>query len=434
MTTYSKETALYDTGAIATDIGTAGNTAKGYMTNVSNAGVFVHEYDTSEPQPTDTGENGVHIHDSVDIISDGDIVASYGDDAVIGKKNDNQIIISNRGIVAVDPNKGVLFDVHASENTAQTERTEYGRTFPKTLSVTPITGTSITVRVRESINEPILYTINFVAGTAATIHPSDAPSIISVTYDGEKTFTGECVLNDVKYTAVVNGSAFTLGTRNTIAREGITSATFGENLIAGSNNQVVIGRLNVPDYNNKYPFIVGCGSDSQGTYANGLTVDWNGNVRAYRDFYTNMGQISLGTYITGGVLTGNGSYMHFSIPTGRVFPDGTTISKLMFNIVVRAGNHNASGLYIVKNASGGTDVKYYDSTASFQFYNGANQSKTLTTAMSDITLQGGTNIYVSWHGSGDYFFSGTSTYNGYVNNQPIVIMLTNITANLNIPS
>lgn len=168
--------------------------------------------------------------------------------------------------------------------------------------------------------------------------------------------------------------------------------------------------------------------------SNALTVDWNGNAEAAGDYYSKVNQINLGTYITGGVLTNGSSDIHFSIPTGRVFPNGTTISKLTFNIVVRAGNSNASGMYIVKSASGGTDVKYYDSTASFQFYNGANQSKTLTTAMSTIVLQGGTNIDVYWLGSGNYFFSGSSTYNAYVNNQPIAIMLTGITATLNIPS
>lgn len=265
---------------------------------------------------------------------------------------------------------------------------------------------------------------------------------------------------------------------------GWISHSGGEGTIAQRKSQYTIGAYNIADnggyseaYRGNYVFIIGNGTSdtarsnaltvdwngnvdlptgkfsgvgetltydasNSGTNAleinnassNAFTVDWDGNAEAAGDYYSKVNQISLGTYITGGVLTSGSSNIHFSIPTGRVFPNGTTISKLTFNIVVRASNSNASGLYIVKDASGGTDVKYYDSTASFQFYNGANQPKTLTTAMSTISLQGGTNIYVNWVGSGNYFFSGTSTYNGYVNNQPISVMLTDITATLNIPS
>lgn len=226
---------------------------------------------------------------------------------------------------------------------------------------------------------------------------------------------------------------------------GMSSHAQNRGTYASKNAQTSLGTYNIKDTSTttihpsgiasygQYAVIVGNGT-SDTARSNALTVDWNGNAEAAGDYYSKVNQISLGTYITGGVLTNGSSDIHFSIPTGRVFPNGTTISKLTFNIVVRAGNSNASGMYIVKSASGGTDVKYYDSTASFQFYNGANQSKTLTTAMSTIVLQGGTNIDVHWLGSGNYFFSGSSTYNGYVNNQPIAIMLTGITATLNIPS
>ena len=223
---------------------------------------------------------------------------------------------------------------------------------------------------------------------------------------------------------------------------GTNSHAGGYYTIANGKSQYVIGECNIQDSDvtsenprGKYAFIIGNGTgNATADRSNAFTIDWNGNAEAAGDYYSKVNQISLGTYVASGVLTSVGSDMHFSIPTGRVFPDGTTISKLTFNIVVRAGNHNASGMYIVKSTSGGTNPESYDSTASFQFYNGANQSKTLTTAMSTISLQGGTNIDVHWLGSGNYFFSGTSTYNGYVNNQPIVIMLTSITATLNIPS
>lgn len=95
--TYSKETALYDTLAIKNDIDAASNKADAYMTDVSSNGVFVHKYDETRPGPSSPGANGVHIHSNVDIIRNGQSVASYGETTRIGKENQLHCVYTGDG-------------------------------------------------------------------------------------------------------------------------------------------------------------------------------------------------------------------------------------------------------------------------------------------------------------------------------------------------
>lgn len=87
MTTYSKETALYNTGAIGDDIQEAGTTATSYLTDISGGGVFVHSSDTPS-SPTAENAKGVQITDKVDIIRNGESVAEFGETARVGKDED----------------------------------------------------------------------------------------------------------------------------------------------------------------------------------------------------------------------------------------------------------------------------------------------------------------------------------------------------------
>ena len=76
--------------------------ATNYLQDVSNDGVFVHEASSTQVLPTDANANGVHISDDVDIIRNGEVVASYGENVTIGREftqseNRNQIKISSEG-------------------------------------------------------------------------------------------------------------------------------------------------------------------------------------------------------------------------------------------------------------------------------------------------------------------------------------------------
>ena len=143
--------------------------------------------------------------------------------------------------------------------------------------------------------------------------------------------------------------------------------------------------------------------------------------------------LSLGSYVAAGILTSSSGTLTFSIPTGRSYPSGTTISRLSFAIVARAGNKNSTGMYIVKSTSGGSSGASFTKGSAFSFYNGANASKSLAASKVTVSLYGGTNIYVNMVSGTDYFFSGNSTNNGYVNNQPVVVFLTSISVGFSIP-
>lgn len=144
-------------------------------------------------------------------------------------------------------------------------------------------------------------------------------------------------------------------------------------------------------------------------------------------------ELSLGNYITTGVLTNGAGDLYFCIPLNRVYPPDATISKITFNIVVRAGNRNGSGMYIVKNAADSSALASFSSTNTFTFYNGNNDSKSITATNFVITLQGGSNIWILLRGSSiaQYLFASNSTINGYINNQPCTVWLADIKISFN---
>jgi hypothetical protein len=88
MTTYSKETALYDTGAIAGDISTAGQTASKYITYVdADTGIRVHNANDTDNylQLNATGS---------ELFRDGTSVAKFGETARVGADETDRVEIS----------------------------------------------------------------------------------------------------------------------------------------------------------------------------------------------------------------------------------------------------------------------------------------------------------------------------------------------------
>lgn len=96
MTTYIKETALYDTGAIGSDIADAATTATSYLTDISGGGVTVH--------PSGDSTTGVQITDDVDILRSGTSVINIGtDDAVrVGVETGKHVDVTDDGLRIYD--------------------------------------------------------------------------------------------------------------------------------------------------------------------------------------------------------------------------------------------------------------------------------------------------------------------------------------------
>ena len=160
-----------------------------------------------------------------------------------------------------------------------------------------------------------------------------------------------------------------------------------------------------------------------------LDNTWDGSGK------TRTRTLGLGALYTVGVTSSSGASLGFSIPTGRIIPSSTTISKITFNMVARVGSSNGTGKYIVKSTSGGSSAQAFDSSTTTKFYNASDTQKSLTSAMwTGKAIEGQTNIRIYLDSDSSYFFTGNATNNGYCNNQPVSIYLTSINITFVLPS
>ncbi len=172
---------------------------------------------------------------------------------------------------------------------------------------------------------------------------------------------------------------------------------------------------------------------SGASFMDSYAAELNGGFAAYEHFATRK-SLWLGDLIVPAVLTSNGGRLVFSIPTGRVFNENFTITRLSCGIVVRASNAAGTGTYIIKSSSGGSsqadfeyiaDKKYTTSDPLMTFYDGANTKRT-PTKKPEITLEGGTNILFDWATETTDYFTGNSTVRGNTNNNACTVWLQGI--------
>lgn len=209
----------------------------------------------------------------------------------------------------------------------------------------------------------------------------------------------------------------------------------GFELTAPNDYQTTIGKYNKNIENAL--FVVGNGIDNN-TRSNALVVTQNGETYS-NYFYSQETTVSLETWVATGILTTNSANLRFTIPTGRIYPPGSTIEEISFNIVARSGNASGTGRYIMKNTSKGYDAASFVYKAEgnanvCSFYNGNNQRKTIAHNNCFVTLYGGTNIEVSLVPSTKYFFTGTKTINNACNNQPVAVGLDSISYVIKLPN
>lgn len=98
MATYTKETALYDTGAIATDILNAGKTADRYITAVDQSGIKVHAQNNPNINYSKIDANGLEVFKGT-TTANSTSIAKFGDTARVGKANYGHVEIDDAGMV-----------------------------------------------------------------------------------------------------------------------------------------------------------------------------------------------------------------------------------------------------------------------------------------------------------------------------------------------
>ena len=206
---------------------------------------------------------------------------------------------------------------------------------------------------------------------------------------------------------------------------GLYSHAQNYHTLVENNYQTAIGK-----YNNNLSdsaFEIGNGT-GESARSNAFTVDWNGNVYCYPN------TINLGTYVSTGILTGSGGHLMFSIPLGRTLPSNASISLIEFDVCARCGYNTANsgaGYYIVKDSASGTSTVHIKSNATSRFYNAGGTAKDLLVShWAGKSIQGNTNIYISWNTNTTDFFTQNATNRGYLNNQPVTVFLANINITL----
>lgn len=81
MATYTKETALYDTGKIGTDIANAGAQVNKYITTIGDTGIKVHPYNSTQGQVVTDDYTKIDSH-GLDVVVNNDSVASFLDTGI----------------------------------------------------------------------------------------------------------------------------------------------------------------------------------------------------------------------------------------------------------------------------------------------------------------------------------------------------------------
>lgn len=309
MPTYSKETALYDTGAISTDITEAGQTAGRYITAIDNSGIKVHAEDNPTTNYTKINAQGMEVY------QDGDIVANFGAVTNIGAPNSSKITLSQDGMSA-QSNEGIDYFNIDSNGGTESQVTAWGRmvydidgaiTIPNTDYVDVATfqlsnndrytslstGNSFYLKIGFSayIPDNSYYeetTSNMTKGTSSTWSATRGYYYAKITYNASShTATLSLKRNSGASVLAVFASTYLWGysTKTVVLptynfginmpdNSNSLSVSMGDGTIAGARG-LAIGKYNIEK---AYPFVIGKGTSS--TRSNAFEVDWSGNVTA----------------------------------------------------------------------------------------------------------------------------------------------------------
>lgn len=396
MATYTKETALYDTGAIAEDIGAAGETASKYITTVTGGGIKVH--------PENNTTDYVQIDgDSLDIYSGGQDVASYGAVSRIGSADESHINISGNSISAIASSGNEYFNV--SENGGA--YTELTYALSTSLAVNgqnldnaiPISGSAARTKwtnlasggqFRVRCNAVLEYTESGQKKTVSLekltsfANKGTQATILEWTYGNKRivrlVYNGATNYNAFGLTTIgtttVSGVTYTfkqlklyLGTNETTTAPlykfgadmpesgGNYSFLMGKGTVAPDNYQLAVGKYN--ESNSDAAFIIGNGSDD-GNRSNVFDVTWSGKadisgasgqIIGYQADCTNGASVFFGVGQSGtahGVYSNTDSRWLVHSNNGGLYLGGTIFKNLF---VIETHAYKTNNLSITSGSS-----------------------------------------------------------------------------------
>ena len=188
MPTYSKETALYDTGAIAAGIDAAGDTADTYITAVDQNGIKVHAANNGNSNYAAIDTTGM------DVVRGGTSMAKFGETTRIGKAyvsgasdNESHMELDYHSMQLINKNNSTYFyvsDLRGSDGTASITETFTGDGTTKSFSLAiEAVNTTYTVTVSDSSGGSVTKsTLMITFQTAPT-----SGAVITATYSTNNT-------------------------------------------------------------------------------------------------------------------------------------------------------------------------------------------------------------------------------------------------------
>lgn len=217
MATYTKETALYDTGKIGSDISDAGETASKYITAVDQNGIKVHAENGTNVNYSLINGEGLEVFQGTSA-SDSKSVAKFGSIARVGSEDDASITITGNSVMGVGTKGSQFFNFADSESTMKVSRKKsfYLYTSQPEFPSTPSTALTVdfegtldnsysprieTLFYKTGVGSSGTVTTTFTYGTANT--KTWTVTLDGVTYSFTATYNGSSRISDIRTTSVV---------------------------------------------------------------------------------------------------------------------------------------------------------------------------------------------------------------------------------------
>lgn len=411
---------------LSSSLASAGQTASLFITRISN-GITVHDaYDSS---------NLTRItSDGMEVIKNNVSIAQYGELSRAGAKDTYHTIVGGTGFYVNDADENAAFGVSAT-----------GQSRQRTIRATHIDEDN---KLVSSSSKPT--TVYTIATDYITLtKPNTTYSFIIHSDDGEQTIQASFTTSSLAGLNTLTASTRTVKSiwKKTTSTTSYFTSKWTFSVYSTRSDDDGYKQVKIKLVRNTSGWQQFSTSPSKWmcvappmdvTYIDEIDVAnmvINGSEYNIETLFgTNTDALSLGSYISAGILSSSTGTLLFYIPTGRVFPADAVVERITFNILCRAGNSDGTGIYFIKASSGGYDVAPFDSSANSSFYNAGNMAKSLFSDEWSWSIQGGTNIRVKFTTGENYFFSGSSTTNDKINNQPTTVYLSNITLYLSFAS